>query len=166
MRRVPRRAVQRHVRVFHQAGEKVGQVEDFKLGAAEAVDQRVQETVHVGEHHEAIEDHGHITLDVQVHFLDPRDQQNHPGYGAGEEAQGEDHHDAGHQEDRPPQLGLVPHRLLPEAVDDAHRAVDQDDEGDDDLGEEDELSQTVHHVLKPEKQKLKKVQIVLNSEGI
>lgn len=81
----------------------------------------------------------------------PGDQQKHPGYGAGEEAEGENHHDGGHQKDCSPQLGLIPNCLHPEPVDDVDCAVDKDDEGDDNLGKEDHLSHTVNHVLKSEK---------------
>jgi len=147
LRRVPRWADNRHSGAFHQEREITGEVETFKLGAGEAVDQRVQQTVHVGEHHEAVEGHGGFILPGLGPRFDPGDQQHHSGHGAGEEAEGEDHHDGGHQEHRPPQLGLVPDGLLPEPVDDVHRAVDEDDEGDDDLGEEDHFPQTVHHVL-------------------
>lgn len=136
-----------HRRVVHQEGEIAGEINSFKLGATEAVDQRVQETVHVGEDHEAIKGHRRFILAGFTRFLHPGNQQDHPGYGAGQEADGEHHHNGGHQEDGPPQLRLVPDRLLPEPVDDACRAVDHDDEGNDDLGEEDHLSQTVHHVL-------------------
>lgn len=79
--------------------------------------------------------------------MDAGNQQNHPGNGAGEEAEGEHHHDGGHQEHRSLQLRPVAHGLFPEPVDDVHGAVDQDDEGDEDLGEEDHLSQTVRHIL-------------------
>lgn len=147
-----RRAVHRRLTVFHQEGQILGEIKSFELGAAEAVDERVQQTVHVGQDHEAVEGHGRFVLVDQRQLLDADDQQDHPGYGAGEEAEREDHHDGHHQEDRPLQLGPVADRLLPEAVDDAHRAVDQDDEGDEDLGEEDHLSQTVHHILKAERE--------------
>lgn len=153
MRRVPRWAAYWHLIVFHQEREITGEIKSLKLGAAEAVDQRVQETVHVGEDHEAVEGHGRFILAGFTGIVDPGDQQNHSGYGAGEEAEGEDHHDGGHQDDGPPQLGLVPDRFLPEPVDDAHRAVDQDDEGDDNLGEEDRLAHAVHHVLKSENER-------------
>lgn len=146
----------RWLRVFDQEGEIVGEVKSFELGAAEAVDQRVQEAVHVGQDHEAVKGHGRLVLDDLARILDPGDQQNHPGQRAGKEAEGEDHHDAGHQEHGPLQLRPVAHRFLPEPVDDARCAVDQDDEGDDDLREEDHLSQTVHHILKSGKKKKKK----------
>lgn len=148
---VSRCAVYWCLRVFHPEWEIVGEIKRFKLGAAEAVDQRVQEAVYVGEDHEAIKGHSCFILDGFRCFLDPGDQQNHPGYGTGEEAQGEDHHDGGHQHHGPLQLGGVSNRFLPEPVDDAHCAVHQDDEGNDNLGEEDRFSQTVHHILKSEK---------------
>lgn len=145
----------RWLRVFDQEGEVVGEVKSFKFGAAEAVDQRVQETVHVWQDHEAVEGHGCFVLGDLACLLDTGDQQDHPGQGAGQEAEGKDHHDAGHQEHGPLQLRPVPDGLLPQPVDDAHGAVDQDDEGDDDLREEDHLSQTVHHILKLERRQKK-----------
>lgn len=83
--------------------------------------------------------------------MDPDDQQNHSGYGAREETEGEDHHDGGHQKDGSPQLGPIPNCFLPEPVDDVHCAVDQDDEWDENLGKEDCFSHTVHHILESEK---------------
>lgn len=159
VRRVSRRAGQRHLGVFGQEGEVGGEIESLELGAAEAVDQRVQQAVHVGEDHEAVEDHRGLVLGGRAGLLHPGDQQHHPGQGAGQEAEGEDHHDGGHQEDGSPQLGLVAHRLLPEPVDDSGGAVDHDDEGDDDLGEEDRLSQAVHHVLQSEKHTIVSAQV-------
>lgn len=151
MRRVSRRGGQRHLGVFGQEWEVGGEIETLELGAAEAVDQRVQQAVHVGEDHEAVKDHRGLVLGGRAGLLHPGDQQHHPGEGAGQEAEGEDHHDRGHQEDGSPQLRLVAHRLLPEPVDDSRGAVDHDDEGDEDLAEEDRLSQAVHHVLQSEK---------------
>lgn len=151
VRRVPRRGGQRHLGVFGQEWEVGGEIETLELGAAEAVDQRVHQAVHVGEDHEAVKDHRGLVLGGRAGLLHPGDQQHHPGEGAGQEADGEDHHDRGHQEDGSPQLRLVAHRLLPEPVDDSRGAVDHDDEGDHDLAEEDRLSQAVHHVLQSEK---------------
>lgn len=151
VRRVPRRGGQRHLGVFGQEWEVGVEIETLELGAAEAVDQRVHQAVHVGEDHEAVKDHRGLVLGGRAGLLHPGDQQHHPGEGAGQEADGEDHHDGGHQEDGSPQLGLVAHCLLPEPVDDSRGAVDHDDEGDDDLAEEDRLSQAVHHVLQSEK---------------
>lgn len=151
VRRVSRRGGQRHLGVFGQEWEVGGEIENLELGAAEAVDQRVHQAVHVGEDHEAVKDHRGLVLGGRAGLLHPGDQQHHPGEGAGQEAEGEDHHDGGHQEDGSPQLRLVAHRLLAEPVDDPRGAVDHDDEGDDDLAEEDRLSQAVHHVLRSEK---------------
>lgn len=144
-------AGERWLRVFDQEREIVGEIQRFKLGAAEAVDQGVQETVHVGQHHEAVKGHSCPILGGLARILDADDQQDHPGQRTGKEAEGKDHHDAGHQEHGPLQLRPVADGFLPETVDDAYGAVDQDDEGDDNLCEEDHLSQTVHHILELEK---------------
>ena len=147
--RVGRRieAILWHLAALHQAGEITAEVQAFKLSAAEAVDQRVQQAVEVGQNHEAVEGLCGDVLCVLRPPLHPGDEQNHPCQGAGQEADGEHHHDGGDQERRPPQLGLVPHRLLPQPVDDADSAVEKDDEGDDDLGEEHYLTEAVHHIL-------------------
>lgn len=79
------------------------------------------------------------------------DQQNHPGYGAREEAEGEDHHDACYQKDCSLQLGCIPDCLFPELPDDTHCAVHQDDEGDDNLGKEDEFSYNVDNLKSEER---------------
>lgn len=144
---MPCGAFQRHGNIFGEEWQIVGQIQRFKLGATEAVNQRVQQTVHVGQDHEAVEGHGGFVLSNRVPVLDPGDQEDHPGYSAGQEADGEDHHDRGDQEHRPPQLGFIPDGFLLEPLDDVDRAVDQDDEGDEDLGEEDHLSRAVYHVL-------------------
>lgn len=79
--------------------------------------------------------------------LDTGDQQKHPGDGAGQKADREDNHDRGHQEHGSLQFGPVTDGLLPEPVGDVHGAVDQNDERDNDLGEEDCFSHTVHDIL-------------------
>lgn len=144
---VPCRAFDGRLGIFIQEREVIGDVQPFELGATEAVHQRVQKAVHVGQDHEPVEGHRRFVLEVLGPLLHPGDQQHHPGQGAGQEAEGEHHHDGRDQEHGALQLGLVPDGLLPETVHDSDGAVDQNDEGNEDLGEEHGLSQTVHHIL-------------------
>lgn len=85
--------------IFHKAGEVTGDVQALKLSAAEAVDQRVQEAVKVGQNHEAVKG---LCSDVIWPVLHPNDEQRHPGNGARKEAEGEHHHDGHDQEHSPP----------------------------------------------------------------
>lgn len=107
---------------------------------AEAVDQRIQQAVHVGQDHQAVVGlHRYVLRPLPI--LQPHAQQHRPGDGARQEADGEDHHHRHDHTRGPPKLGLLAHRLLAQPVDDAHGAVDQDDERDDDLAEEDQLGE-------------------------
>lgn len=124
--------------LFQDVREVGGDVSIFESGVTEAVDQRVQQAVRVGQNHQAVVHLNHHVLGGLVH-LQPLVQKHPPGRGARQEAEGEDHHHRQDHEHRPPQLGPLPHRLPLQPTDDAGGAVDQDDERDDDLDEEDDL---------------------------
>lgn len=118
--------------------EKGGCVDVFKAWVTEAVNHRVQQAVAVRQNHEGVvrlDSHGLHVLPV----FEPHVQQNRSGCGAGQETDGEDDDHRRDQPHGPPQLRLVPDRLLPQPPDGADRAVDEDDVRDDDLGEEDNL---------------------------
>lgn len=123
-----------------KAGAERRDVGVLEARVAEAVDHRIQQAVHVGQDHQAVVGlHRYILRPLPL--LQPHAQQHCPGDGARQEADREDHH---HRQDHargPPQLGLLAHRLLTQPVDDAHGAVNQDDERDDDLAEEDQLGE-------------------------
>lgn len=144
---VSRRAVDRLWGSFHAEGEVIGEKKSLKLGATKAVNQRIQQTVQVGKDHEPVKHSSCFVQDIIRLISVPDNQQDHPGECAWQEAEGEHHHDGGYEKDRSLQLGLIPDGFLPESVDDAHRAVDQDDEGDDDLGEENRLSEAIQRFL-------------------
>lgn len=148
LRWISQRAACLHWASIQEARAVSGEIKCLKLAAAETVNQRIQQAVDVGEDHEAVEDHGCVLLDDLIEHLEPNDQQDHPGDGAGQEAEGEDHHDNGHQENGSPQFGPDPDGFPPEPDDDAHRAVRQDDERDEDLAEENHFSHALHRVLK------------------
>lgn len=75
-------------------------------------------------------------------LLQPHCNQHGTGKGAGQEADGEDHHNGQDHPHRSPQFDLFPNRLLPQPVDDTEGAEDEDDEREDDLAEEDDLEET------------------------
>lgn len=126
---------------LNKCGAKGRYVNIFKPWVRETVNQRVQQAVAVRQNHEGV-----VPLDGYVFcilpVLQPHKQQCCSGYSAGKEAEGEDDHNRRDQAHSPPQLSLLPNRLLPQPVDNADRAVDEDDVGDDDLGEENDLKKT------------------------
>lgn len=129
-----------------EAGAERRDVGVLEARVAEAVDQRIQQAVHVGQDHQAVIGlHRYILRPLQI--PEPHAQQHCPSDGAGQEADGEYHHHRHDHARGPPKLGLLAHRLLAQPVDDAHGAVDQDDERDDDLAEEDQLGERERGVV-------------------
>lgn len=105
---------------------------------AEAIDQRVEQAVGVRQDHEAVVDLHHRELCV-LPVVQPHSKQHRSGQRAREEADREDN-DHGHDRKHSfPELGLLTDRPLLQPVHDVDRAVDQDEEGNEDLCEKDDL---------------------------
>ncbi|PWA27662.1 hypothetical protein CCH79_00000614 [Gambusia affinis] len=118
--------------------EESGDVSYLKARVAEAVNQWVQQAVGVGPNHEGVVHLDHHVLQLLTVFQ-PHDQQRQPSHRAWQEADGEDDGDRQDGEHGSPQFGLFPNRFPPQSTDDASCAVNEDDEGEDDLREEDDL---------------------------